>query len=56
MNVIKKIISVIFNPLNNVFFKGNDKTAEVFKSNNIFIFFISLLVSAVIFVLCYFVI
>lgn len=56
MKVIKKIISIIFNPLNNVFFKGNDKVAEVFEKNNILIFLISLLISGAIFVLCYFVI
>ena len=56
MRVIKKIFSIIFNPLSSLIFKGNDKVAEEFNKNNVLIFFISLFVSAVIFVLCYFVI
>ena len=55
MNVIKKILNIIFNPLNNLYFKGNEKTVNVFDKHTILIFIVSLLVTGAIFVLCYFV-
>lgn len=56
MKVIKKILSVIFNPLNNVSFgKGTDKLVNFFTKHPFFIFIVSLVVSAVIFILGYYV-
>ena len=50
MNVIKKILNIIFNPLNNVSFKkGSDKLAMLFTKHPILIFIVSLIVSAIIF-------
>ena len=50
MNVIKKILNLIFNPLNNVSFKkGAEKLAAVFAKHPILIFLVSLIVSAIIF-------
>ena len=52
MNVLKKIINFIFNPLNNVSFgKGADKLGELFTKHPILIFLVSLVVSAVIFLI-----
>ena len=50
MNVIKKILNIIFNPLNNVSFrKGSDKLVMLFTKHPILIFIVSLIVSAIIF-------
>lgn len=50
MNVIKKILNIIFNPLNNVSFKkASDKLVQVFTKHPILIFLVSLIVSAIIF-------
>ena len=57
MKVIKKIFNIIFNPINSISFgKSNDKLATVFASKPVLIFIVALLVSAIIFVLGYFVI
>ena len=50
MNVVKKILNIIFNPLNNVSFKkGTEKLVALFTNHPILIFVVSLIVSAVIF-------
>ena len=50
MNVIKKILGFIFNPLNSVSFgKASDKLVALFSKHPILIFFVSLVVSAIIF-------
>ena len=52
MNILKKICNYIFNPLNNVSFgKVTDKLIEFFTKHPIAIFFVSLVVSAIIFIL-----
>ena len=57
MKIIKKILSIIFNPLNSLSIgKGNAKAADVFSKNAILVFFISLVISAIIFMVGYFVI
>lgn len=57
MKVLKKILSIIFNPFNSITIgKGNEKSADTFSKHPIFIFIVSLFVTAVIFVLGYFVI
>lgn len=57
MKVIKRILSIIFNPINNISFgKSNDKLAELFTTKPILIFIVSLLVSAIIFVLGYYIV
>ena len=54
MNVIKKILNFIFNPLNNASVgKSTEKIVEFFTKHPIFIFVIALLVSALIFFLGY---
>ena len=54
MNVIKKILNFIFNPLNNASFgKSTDKMVEFFTKNPVLIFFTALLVSALIFLFGY---
>ena len=55
MKVIKKILNIIFNPINNISFgKSNDKLAQLFTTKPVLIFIVSLLVSAIIFVLGYY--
>lgn len=50
MNIVKKILNIIFNPLNNVSFKkGTEKLVALFTNHPILIFVVSLIVSAVIF-------
>ncbi len=50
MNVIKKILNLIFNPLNNVTFgKNTEKLVELFTKHPILIFIVSLILSAIIF-------
>ena len=50
MNVVKKILNIIFNPLNNVSFKkGSEKLVALFTNHPILIFIVSLIVSAIIF-------
>jgi hypothetical protein len=57
MKVIKRILSIIFNPINSISFgKSNDKLAELFTTKPILIFIVSLLVSAIIFVLGYYIV
>ena len=57
MKIIKKILAIIFNPLNSLSIgKGNAKAADVFSKHAILVFFIALIISAVIFVVGYFVI
>ena len=52
MNVIKKIFNFIFNPLNNVSFgQVTEKIVNIFSNHPILIFFVSLVVSALIFVI-----
>lgn len=52
MNIVKKIFNLIFNPLNNVSFgKITEKLVEFFTKHPIVIFFVSLAVSAIIFIL-----
>ena len=50
MNVVKKILNVIFNPLNNISFgKATDKLVMLFTKHPILIFVVSLIVSVIIF-------
>ena len=50
MNVLKKILGFIFNPLNSLSFdKMSDKLVAVFTKHPILIFVVSLIVSALIF-------
>ena len=50
MNVLKKILGFIFNPLNSVSFgKFTEKLVAIFTKHPILIFLVSLVVSAVIF-------
>lgn len=52
MNIVKKIFNFIFNPLNNVTFgKTTEKLVELFTKHPILIFVVSLVVSAVIFII-----
>lgn len=52
MNVIKKILNIIFNPLNNISFgKATDKLVNLFTKHPILIFIVSILVSIIIFLL-----
>ena len=54
MKVIKKILNIIFNPINSISFgKSNDKLAQLFATKPVLIFIVALLVSAIIFVLGY---
>lgn len=54
MNVIKKILNLIFNPLNNASFgKSTDKIIEFFTKHPILIFVTALLVSAIIYLCGY---
>lgn len=56
MKFIKKILSIIFNPLNSISIgKGNEKATTVFSKFGILIFFVALLVTAGILVLGYFI-
>lgn len=56
MKVIRKILSIIFNPLNSISYgNANDKAAYVFGKNAILVFIISLLVTGIIFVITYFI-
>lgn len=51
MNVVKKILGFIFNPLNSLSFdKMTDKLIVVFTKHPILIFVVSLVVSALIFI------
>ena len=55
MKVIKKILNIIFNPINSISFsKSNDKLVQLFTTKPVLIFIVSLLVSAIIFVLGYY--
>ena len=57
MKVLKKIFNIIFNPINSISFgKSNDKLAAIFTSKPVLVFIVALLVSAIIFVLGYYVI
>lgn len=57
MNFIKRVLGFIFNPLNNVTFgKTSEKLVNFFTKHPFFIFLVSLVVSAVIFVLTHFVV
>ena len=50
MNILKKILGFIFNPLNSVSFgKVTDKLVAIFTKHPILIFLVSLIVSAIIF-------
>ena len=50
MNVVKKILNIIFNPLNNISFgKATDKLVKLFTKHPFLIFVVSLIVSAIIF-------
>lgn len=50
MNVIKKILGFIFNPLNSASFgKASEKLVVLFSKHPILIFLVSLVVSAIIF-------
>ena len=50
MNVVKKILNVIFNPLNNISFgKATDKLVKLFTKHPVLIFIVSLIVSTIIF-------
>ena len=52
MNFVKKVLNVIFNPLNNVSFgKATDKLVKLFTKHPILIFVVSLFVTAVIVIL-----
>ena len=56
MKVIKKILSIIFNPLNSISIgKGNEKAVSLFSKHAILIFIVALVVTAAIFALGYFV-
>ena len=50
MNIVKKILNFIFNPLNNASFgKITDKLVSLFTKHPILIFIVSLIVSTIIF-------
>ena len=50
MNIVKKILGFIFNPLNSVSFgKFTEKLVATFTKHPILIFLVSLVVSAIIF-------
>jgi hypothetical protein len=50
MNILKKILGFIFNPLNSVSFgKATEKLVATFTKHPILIFLVSLVVSAIIF-------
>lgn len=52
MNFVKKVLNVIFNPLNSVSFgKTTDKLVKLFTKHPILIFVVSLFVTVVIFIL-----
>ena len=52
MNFVKKVLNIIFNPLNNVSFgKATDKLVKLFTKHPILIFVVSLFVTAVIVIL-----
>ena len=54
MNVVKKVLNVIFNPLNNITFgKVTDKLVNLFSKHPILIFVVSLIVSSIIFIIYY---
>ena len=54
MNVVKKILNIIFNPLNSVSFrKFTDKLVKLFTKHPILIFVVSLVVTAIIFLVCH---
>ena len=54
MNIVKKILNVIVNPLNSVSFrKATDKLVNLFTKHPILIFVVSLFVSALIFLVCH---
>lgn len=56
MKFIKRILSIIFNPLNSISIgKGNEKATTVFSKFGILIFFVALLVTAGILALGYFI-
>ena len=51
MKIIKKFLSLIFNPLNNVSFgRSTEKLVSLFSNHPFLIFLVSLIVSAVIFI------
>ena len=57
MNIIKKIFSFIFNPFNTMIGeKTTNKVTEGFSKHAILTFIVALIVTAIIYVLCYFVI
>lgn len=56
MKIIKKILSIIFNPLNSISVgKGNEKAATLFGKYTILVFIVALFVTAGILALGYFV-
>ena len=56
MKVIKKILSIIFNPLNSISTrKSNEKAATLFSKYSVLVFFVAALVTAVILLLGYYV-
>lgn len=56
MNVIKKIISFIFNPFNTMLGeKATNKITEGFAKHTILTFFVSLLITGIIFAIYYFI-
>jgi hypothetical protein len=51
MNIVKKILNVIINPLNSVSFrKFSDKAVALFTKHPLLIVLVSLIVSAIIFI------
>ena len=55
MKFIKKILSIIFNPLNSISIgKGNEKAATIFSKYSILVFIVALLVTGGILALGYF--
>lgn len=54
MNIVKKILNIILNPLNSASFgKATDKLVNLFTKHPILIFVVSLVVSAIIFITCH---
>lgn len=54
MNIIRKIISIILNPINSFTISNqNEKAAELFSKNTILIFVVALVITAIIFILGY---
>ncbi len=56
MNIIKKFLNLIFNPFNSMIDeKTTTKLTNGFSAHGILVFIISLIITAIIFVLSYFV-